>query len=135
MSGRFFFATVSLILAGSVTAEEPSPGALDLEEALARQAASDLISGVSVAYDCAVAMHSMRQLGTEEQPVYLVQVSMAGPECDDALLLLARHGSTEDFVFRRWQPGLDVQRLDPATPPPQPGFDMDDGADDGGERP
>jgi hypothetical protein len=134
MSGRNFFATVTLVLAGTGFAEEP-PGALDLEEALARQAASDLISGVAVAYDCAVAMHSMRQLGTEDQPVYLVQVSMSGSECEDALLLLARHGSTKDFVFRRWEPGPDVQRLDPATPPPQPGFDMDDGADDGGERP
>jgi hypothetical protein len=66
-----------LVFAGSGAAQDPSPGALDLEEALARQSASDLISGVSIAYDCAIAMHSMRQLGTEEQPVYLIQVSMS----------------------------------------------------------
>ena len=123
MSGRNIFTTAILAFAGAALAEEPSPGALDLEEALARQSASDLISGVSGAYECAVAMHSMRQLGTDEQPVYLVQVSMSGAECDDAMLLLARHGSTKDFVFRRWEPGPDVQRLDPATPPPEPGFD------------
>ena len=122
-----------LALAGTASAEEPLPGALDLEEALARQAASDLISGVSVAYDCSVAMHSMRHLGTEEQPVYLVQVSMSGADCDDALLLLARHGSTKDFVFRRWEPGPDVQRLDPVTPAPAPGFDMDPGGEEGND--
>ena len=116
-----------LAITASGAAQEPSPGTLDLEEALARQSASDLISGVSVAYDCAAAMHSMRQLGTEEQPVYLIQVSMAGPECDEALLLLARHGSTKDFVFRRWQPDPDVQTLDPVVPGQEPGFDIDAG--------
>ena len=133
MSGRKILSIALLALAGAASAEEPSPGALNLEEALARQAASDLISGVSIAYDCSVAMHSMRQLGTEEQPVYLVQVSMSGAECDDALLLLARHGSTKDFVFRRWEPGPDVQRLDPVTPAPAPGFDMDPGGEEGND--
>ena len=122
-----------LAITASSAAQEPSPDTLDLEEALARQSASDLISGVSVAYDCAVAMHSMRQLGTEEQPVYLIQVSMAGPECDEALLLLARHGSTKDFVFRRWQPDPDVQTLDPVVPGQEPGFDIDAGEDQGNE--
>ena len=122
-----------LAITASGAAQEPSPGTLDLEEALARQSASDLISGVSVAYDCAVAMHSMRQLGTEEQPVYLIQVSMAGAECDEALLLLARHGSTKDFVFRRWQPDPDVQTLDPVTPQQEPGFDIDAGEDQGND--
>lgn len=120
-----------LAVAGSGAAQEPSPGTLDLEEALARQSASDLISGVSVAYDCAVAMHSMRQLGTEQQPVYLIQVSMAGTECDEALLLLARHGSTKDFVFRRWEPEPDVRTLDPVAPQQSPGFDLDAGEEQG----
>jgi hypothetical protein len=38
---------------------------------------------------------------------------MDGPECEDALLLLARHGSTRDFIFRPWQPGPDIEGLDP----------------------
>ena len=122
-----------LAIAASGAAKEPSPGALDLDEALARQSASDLISGASVAYDCAVAMRSMRQLGTEEQPVYLIQVSMSGAECEEALLLLARHGSTKDLVFRRWRPDPDVQRLDPAVPQPEPGFDIDSGEDQGND--
>jgi hypothetical protein len=133
MSGRFLFSVAVLAITGSGATQEPPPGAFDLEEALARQSASDLISGVSVAYDCAVAMHSMRQLGTEEQPVYLVQVSMSGVECEDALLLLARHGSTKDFVFRRWDPDPDVQTLDPVTPQQDPGFDMDTGGDPGND--
>jgi hypothetical protein len=122
-----------LAFAGSGAAQQSSIEPLDVDEALARQSASDLISGVSVAYDCAVAMHSMRQLGTEEQPVYLIQVSMAGPECEDALLLLARHGSTRDFVFRRWQPEPDVQSLDPVVPGQEPGFDLDTGDDAGND--
>jgi hypothetical protein len=127
MSARFLIPAVLLGIAGSGATQAPPPGAFDLEEALARQSASDLISGVSVAYDCSVAMHSMRQLGTEEHPVYLIQVSMDGAECEDALLLLARHGSTKDFVFRRWDPDPDVQTLDPAVPQPESGFDIDPG--------
>ena len=38
---------------------------------------------------------------------------MDGPECEDALLLLARHGSTRDFIFRAWEPALDVENMDP----------------------
>jgi hypothetical protein len=128
MPRRFLISAAMLSFAGFVAAEQSPPGPLDLDEALARQAASDQISGVSVAYDCVVAMHSMRQLGTEVQPVYLIQVSMAGPECEEALLLLARHGSTKDFVFRRWQPEPDVKSLDPVVPGQEPGFDLD--ADD-----
>jgi hypothetical protein len=78
-------------------------------------------------------MHSMRQLGTEVQPVYLIQVSMAGPECEEALLLLARHGSTKDFVFRRWQPEPDVKSLDPVVPGQEPGFDLDADDDPGND--
>jgi len=93
-------------------AEDPV-GALDLDEALARQAASDLISGVASAYDCRIAERSFRRLGTDEQPVYLIEVAMYGPECEEALLLLARHGSTRHFVFRAWEPAPDIQEIDP----------------------
>lgn len=102
-----------LLLAGSCLAEESPPGPFDLDAALARQSASDLISGIAVAYDCNSTLHSFRKLGTDEKPVYLVEVAMDGPECEDALLLLARHGSTRDFVFRQWQPAPDVEQLDP----------------------
>ena len=133
MLRRSLVSAAMLVLAGFAAAGQSPPGSLDLDEALARQAASDLISGVSVAYDCAVAMHSIRQLGSEAQPVYLIQVSMAGPECEEALLLLARHGSTKDFVFRRWQPEPDVQSLDPAVPGQEPGFDLDTEGDPGND--
>jgi hypothetical protein len=107
------YTATALLLAGSCLAEESPPGALDLDAALARQSASDLISGISVAYDCNSTLHSFRKLGNDEKPVYLVEVAMDGPECEDALLLLARHGSTRDIVFRQWQPAPDVQQIDP----------------------
>jgi len=87
--------------------------ALDLDEALARQAAGDLISGVASAYDCRITERSFRRLGSDEQPVYLIEVAMFGPECEQALLLLARHGSTKHFVFRAWEPAPDIREIDP----------------------
>ena len=54
---------------------------------------------------------------------------MAGTECDEALLLLTRHGSTKDFVFRRWEPEPDVETLDPASPREEAGFDLDSGGE------
>jgi hypothetical protein len=105
---------IALLLAVAVcNADEPPPGRLDLDAALARQSARDLISGASTAYDCNVAEYSFRRLGKDEQPVYLIEVTMDGPECEDALLLLARHGSTRDFIFRPWQPGPDIEGVDP----------------------
>jgi hypothetical protein len=105
--------SIVLSLAGSCLAEEAPPKPFDLDAALARQSASDLISGAAAAYDCQLTQHSFRKLGTETEPVYLVEVAMDGPECEDALLLLARHGSTRDFIFRPWQPGPDIEGLDP----------------------
>ena len=109
---RISIATLTL-LAVTAFADERPPGKLDLDEALARQSASDLIDGVASAYDCSVSLYSLRRLGAEESPVYLVEVLMAGPECDDALLLLARHGEARDFVFRRWDPAPDIHEIDP----------------------
>lgn len=94
-------------------AHEQPPAALDLDEALARQSASDLLDGVASAYDCNLSLHSLRRLGREDSPVYLIEVQMDGPECDDALLLLARHGEERDFVFRRWEPAPDIHEIDP----------------------
>lgn len=102
-----------LLLAAICHAEESPPGPFDLDEALARQSARDLISGVATAYECNVAEHSFRKLGTDAKPVYLVEVAMNGPECEDALLLLARHGSTRDFLFRAWEPAPDIETIDP----------------------
>ena len=103
-------------LAGSaIPAESPEP--LDLDEALARQSVGDLISSAATAYDCALAERSFRKLGNAEKPVYLVEVSAEGPECDEAMALLARHGSTRDFVFRQWQALPDVEKLDPIEQP------------------
>ncbi|MGI9225004.1 MAG: hypothetical protein ACR2QX_11040 [Woeseiaceae bacterium] len=113
MMQRTYVATAILLLAGSCLAEESPPEPFDLDAALARQSASDLISGVATAYDCRLTQHSFRKLGTDEKPVYLVEVAMDGPECEDALLLLARHGSTRDFIFRAWEPALDVENMDP----------------------
>ena len=80
---------------------------------VARQSASDLVSGTASAYDCDMALYSFRRLGTADSPVYMVEVQMSGPECDDALLLLARHGANRDFVFRRWEPAPDIHEIDP----------------------
>jgi hypothetical protein len=113
---RLFLTTTLLLLAAATSlAESPEP--LDLDEALARQSVSDLISSAATAYDCKLAERSFRKLGTEEKPVYLVEVSAAGPECEEAMALLARHGSTRDFVFRQWQTLPDVEKLDPIEQP------------------
>jgi hypothetical protein len=113
MMQRTYLTTVVLLLATRCFAGESPPEPFDLDAALARQSASDLISGVATAYDCQLTQHSFRKLGTEEEPVYLVEVAMDGPECEDALLLLARHGSTRDFIFRAWEPAPDVENIDP----------------------
>jgi len=107
-------ATIALLaIAGGSLAGESPPGQLDLDEALARQSASDLISGTASAYDCSIALYSFRRLGDADSPLFMVEVQMSGPECDDALLLLARHGSNRNFVFRRWQPAPDIHEIDP----------------------
>ena len=107
-------ATIALLAtAGGSLAGESPPGQLDLDAALARQSASDLVSGTASAYECSIALHSFRRLGTADSPVYMVEVQMSGPECDDALLLLARHGSNRNFVFRRWEPAPDIHEIDP----------------------
>ena len=105
-------ATLTL-LAVTASADERPPGKLDLDEALARQSASDLIDGAASAYDCSIALRSLRRLGSEDSPVFMIEVQMDGPECDDALLLLARHGEPRDFVFRRWEPAPDIHEIDP----------------------
>lgn len=116
MMQRTIATTAVLVLALTCLADESPPGPFDLDEALARQSARDLISGVATAYDCNVAEHSFRKLGTDAKPVYLVEVAMDGPECEDALLLLARHGSTRDFLFRAWEPAPDVEGIDTIAP-------------------
>ena len=75
--------------------------------------ARDLISGVAIAYECQLTQRSFRKLGTDEKPIYMIEVSAEGPECAEAMALLARHGSTRDFIFRRWQPPADVEGVDP----------------------
>lgn len=117
MMKRISMATIAAIAllatAGGSLAGESPPGQLDLDAALTRQSASDLVSGTASAYECSMALHSFRRLGTADSPVYLVEVQMSGPECDDALLLLARHGSNRNVVFRRWGPAPDIHEIDP----------------------
>lgn len=113
---RLFLTTTTLFLATAASLAE-SPAPLDLDEALARQSVSDLISSAATAYDCALAQRSFRTLGTEEKPIYMVEVSAEGPECSEAMALLARHGSTRDFIFRQWQTMPDVEKLDPIEQP------------------
>ena len=105
--------TALLSIAGTGVAGDQAPGPLDLDEALARQSASDLIDSVTNAYDCAISLRSLRRLGGEDSRVYMIEVWMAGPECDDALLLLARHGSNRDFIIRRWEPAPDIHEIEP----------------------
>lgn len=108
-----------------------APDAFDLDMALARQSASDLISAAAVGYDCEIEQQSMRKLGTDETAVYLIEVQLTGPECEDALLLLSRHGSTRDFVFRAWEPPTDIEAIDPvAAPEPLDALDPGDGPDE-----
>ena len=113
MIQRTYVTAAALFLATRCVAAESPPEPFDLDAALARQSASDLISGAATAYDCRLAQHSFRKLGTDEEPVYLVEVAMDGPECEDALLLLARHGSTRNFIFRAWEPAPDIENIDP----------------------
>jgi hypothetical protein len=106
-------AAALLAIATGCRAEELPPGSLDLDEALARQYASDLVSGAASAYDCNTVLHSFRRLGTGESPVYMAEVQMHGQECDEALLLLSRHGTEKNIVFRRWEPAPDIREIDP----------------------
>jgi hypothetical protein len=94
-------------------ADEVPPEALDLDEALTRQYASDLVSGAASAYDCDTMLHSFRRLGTGNTPVYMAEVQMHGRECNEALLLLSRHGSEKNIVFRRWEPAPDIHEIAP----------------------
>ena len=105
------FLAILLLSPATGFAEAPNP--IDLDEALARQSAGDLISAAAAAYDCKLAERSFRKLGTDEQPIYMVEVSAEGPECEAALALLTRHGSTRDIVFRQWQPPADIEGMDP----------------------
>ena len=106
-------ATIALLVAaGGSLADETPPETLDLDEALARQSANDLIEGVGSAYDCDMILATFRGVGTADNPVYMVEVQAAGPECDDAMLLLVRHGSSRNFLFRRWEPAPDIHEID-----------------------
>ncbi len=102
-----------LAIAAVCLADEVPPEPLDLDEALARQSASDLIDGVASAYDCGMLLRTFRGVGSEESPVYMVEVQVDGPDCDEAMLLLARHGSDRNFIFRRWEPAPDIHEIDP----------------------
>jgi hypothetical protein len=113
MNRILIIAIASLAIATGSFADPVPPEPLDIDEALTRQAASDLISGAASAYDCSMMLRSFRTLGGRENRVYLVEVQMHGPECDDALLLLQRHGSEKDIVFRRWEPAPDIHEIEP----------------------
>jgi hypothetical protein len=114
MMNRISITAVTLLaISAACRADELPPGPLDLDEALVRQYASDLISGAASAYDCNTMLHSFRQLGTGENPVYMAEVRMHGQECDEALLLLSRHGTEKNILFRRWEPAPDIHEIDP----------------------
>jgi hypothetical protein len=106
-------AVVLLALTAAVRGAGTAPGPIDLDEALARQSANDLVSGASTAYDCDMILRTFRSVGTAESPVYLVEVQASGPECDAAILLLGRHGSEKNLVFRRWDPAPDIHEIEP----------------------
>jgi hypothetical protein len=102
-----------LALAGPCNADEAHVDPLDLDEALARQTAADLIDGVTSAYECGMLLRTFRSVGGKESPVYMIEVQASGPECEEALLLLARHGSDRNLLFRRWEPAPDLKEVDP----------------------
>jgi hypothetical protein len=106
-----------LALAGPCAADEAHVDPLDLDEALARQTADDLIDGVTSAYDCGMLLRTFRGVGSEKSPVYMVEVQASGPECEEAMLLLARSGSDRNLLFRRWEPAPDVKEVDPIKRP------------------
>ena len=114
MMNRISITAVALLaISATCPADELPPGSLDLDEALVRQYASDLVSGAASAYDCHTVLHSFRRLGTGASPVYMAEVRMHGQECDEALLLLSRHGTEKNILFRRWEPAPDIHEIDP----------------------
>jgi hypothetical protein len=120
---RLALLPITLLLAAPCgRADESPPPAFDLDDALARQSISDLISGAATAYDCTITERSLRRLGDDDETIYLVEVALRGPECNDALLLLSRHGSTKNFLFREWQTPMDIQEHDAV---PGEGRDVD----------
>ncbi len=114
MMNRILITAIALLATSTgCFAGEVPPRPLDLDEALSRQSANDLVSGAASAYDCDMMLRSFRSLGAGENRVYLVEVQMYGQECDAALLLLQRHGSEKDIVFRRWEPTPDIHEIHP----------------------
>ena len=113
MKRNLITAIALLAIATGSFADPVPPEPLDIDAALTRQAASDLISGAASAYDCSMMLHSIRNLGTRKNRVYLVEVQMHGQECDEALLLLQRHAADKDIVFRRWEPAPDIHEIEP----------------------
>ena len=114
MMNRISITALALLaMAGVGLADQSPPQALDLDEALSRQYARDLVSGAESAYDCDTMLHSFRRLGRGEPPVYMAEVQMHGRECDDALQLLSRHGSEKNIIFRRWEPAPDIHEIAP----------------------
>jgi hypothetical protein len=114
MMNRILITAIALLATTTdCFADEVPPQPLDLDEALARQYASDLVSGAASAYDCDTMLHSFRRLGTGNTPVYMAEVQMHGQECNEALLLLSRHGSEKNIVFRRWDPAPDIHEIEP----------------------
>jgi hypothetical protein len=114
MMNRILITAIALLaISTGCFADDVPPERLDLDEALARQYASDLVSGAASAYDCDTMLHSFRRLGTGKSPVYMAEVQMHGQDCDEALLLLSRHGSEKNIVFRRWEPAPDIHEIAP----------------------
>ena len=114
MMNRILITAIALLaISTGCFADDVPPERLDLDEALARQYASDLVSGAASAYDCDTMLHSFRRLGTGKSPVYMAEVQMHGQDCDEALLLLSRHGSEKNIVFRRWEPAPDLHVIAP----------------------
>jgi hypothetical protein len=114
MMNRISITAITLLaVATGCLADELPPEPLDMDEALTRQSAYDLVSGAAAAYDCNILLRSFRPLGDRKSRVYLVEVQMHGQECNEALLLLQRHGSTKDIVFRRWEPAPDIHEIEP----------------------
>lgn len=110
---RISVTAIAVSIAAAVHGAETAPEPIDIDEALSRQAANDLVSGASTAYDCDMILRTFRSVGTKDSPVYLVEVQASGPECDDAFLLMGRHGSEKNLIFRRWDPAPDIHQIEP----------------------
>lgn len=78
-----------------------SQHSLDIDEAVARGAALDLISESERHFDCKIDEYSMREIGDEPNIRYIFRVTAHGVECGEAMAYLTRKTYKDGLLLFR----------------------------------